>query len=196
MGGAVDGAHVALERRRNMRKGMQTKLGGVMVAALLTIGVAGVTPAQATSTRAEYIAQVDPICQSFVGPESSALSAFITNSKRLGRVAKSSVRSGNFKPFLRQNRRTAGSLNTYAQIHSTLTDQIVAVPAAPGDEGTVSTWINDRRQTEALVRSAATALNQFKFKVFVRQLGQSDTAELASINAISGMGFKVCGVSV
>ena len=71
----------------------------------------------------------------------------------------------------------------------------MAVPAAPGDEGT-DTWINDRRQTEAHLRSAATALNQFKYKVFVRQLDQSDAAELASINAISGMGFKVCGVSV
>ena len=69
---------------------------------VLSVGLIAVwaAPADAASTRAEYIAQVDPICQSFVGPESSALSAFITNSKRLGRVAKSSLRSGKFKPFL------------------------------------------------------------------------------------------------
>lgn len=172
------------------------KLKGVSFVGLLMIGLVAVSPAHAASTRAAYVAEVDPICQSFVGPQNSALSAFITNSKRLGRVAKSSLRSGNFKPFVRQNRRTAGSLNTYAQIHSNLTDQIAAVPAAPGDEGTVTTWIGDRRQTEASVRSAATALNQFKYKVFQKRLKDADAAELASINAISGMGFHVCGVSV
>jgi hypothetical protein len=165
--------------------------------ALLTLAILVPAPsAQAASTRAEYVAQVDPICQSFVGSENNALSAFFRNAKRIGRVAKSSLRSGNFKPFIRQIRRTAGSLNSYAQIHSTLTDQIVAVPAAPGDEATVATWINYRRQAETSARAAATALNQFKMKVFAKRGQESDAAELASINAIAGMGFHVCGVSV
>ncbi len=172
------------------------KLRGVAVIGPLMLGIVAAPPAHGASTRADYVAQVDPICQSFVGPQSSALSSFIKNSKRLGRVAKSSVKSGNFKPFIRQTRRTAGSLNAYAQIHTSMTDQIVAVPAAPGDEGTVSTWINARRQAEGLARSAASALNQFKFRVFLKRANQSDAAEFAGINAISGMGFQVCGVSV
>jgi hypothetical protein len=179
-----------------MGKGINMKLKGAIVVAMAMIGVAAVPSAQAATTRAEYVAQVDPICQSFVGPQNSALDAFIRNTKRLGRVAKSSVKSGNFKPFIKQNRRTAGSLNNYAQVHSNLTDQILAVPAAPGDEGTVSTWINNRRQAEAIARSAATALNQFKVSVFLKRIDQADAAELASSNAISAMGFHFCGVSV
>jgi hypothetical protein len=172
------------------------KLRGVIVVALLTIGLAAVPPAHAASTRGEYVAQVDPICQSFVGPQSNALSSFIKNTKRLGRVAKSSLKSGNFKPFVRQTRRTAGALNGYAQIHASMTDQIVAVPAPPSDAGTISTWLNARRQAEGLARSAASALSQFKFKVFLKRLDQSDAAESAGLNAISGVGFQVCGVSV
>lgn len=172
------------------------KSRGVIVVALLTIGIVAVPPAHAASTRAEYIAQVDPICQSFVGPQNDALSSFIQNTKRLGRVAKSSLKSGKVKAFVRQTRRTAGALNGYAQIHASLTDQIVAVPAPSGDAGTVSTWLNARRQAEGSARSAALALSQFKFKVFLKRLDQSDAAESTGLNAIAGMGFQVCGVSV
>jgi hypothetical protein len=165
---------------------------------VLSVGLMAVwaVPADAASTRSEYIAQVDPICATFVGPENGSLTAFLDNAKRLGRVAKSSLKSGNFKPFIRQTRRTAGSLNRYGQIHASLTDQIVAVPPAPGDEGTISTWINARRQAEGFVRSAASALNQFKFRLFAKRARQSDAAEFAGTNATSGMGFQVCGVSV
>ncbi|HEX6586185.1 MAG TPA: hypothetical protein VF052_05490 [Solirubrobacterales bacterium] len=172
------------------------KLRGVVVVVLLTIGVVTVPPAHAASTRAEYIAQVDPICQSFVGPQSNALSSFIKNTKRLGRVAQAAVKSGKFKALLRQIRRTAGALNGYAQIHASMTDQIVAVPAPPSDAGTIGTWVNARRQAEGLARSAASALDRFKFKVFLKRLDQSDAAESAGISAISGIGFQVCGVSV
>lgn len=172
------------------------KLRGAVAVVLLAIPVVAVAPAQAASTRAEYVAQVDPICQSFVGPQSNALSSFINNTKRLGRVAKAAVKSGKFKAFLRQIRRTAASLNGYAQIHTSMTDQIVAVPAPPSDAGTISTWLNARRQAEGLARSAASALSQFKFKVFLKRLDQFDAAESAGLNAISGIGFQVCGVSV
>jgi hypothetical protein len=154
------------------------------------------SPPGGPPTRTAYVAQVDAICQQFVGPENGALSAFIRNSKRWGRVAKSSLRSGNLKPFVKQTRRTAGSLNAFAKIHSDLSDRIRAVPVASGDDGTVASWINSRRHAEASARAAATALNQFKVKVFFKKLHQSDEAELASIDAISDMGFHVCGVSV
>jgi hypothetical protein len=172
------------------------KLRGAVAVVLLAIPVVAVAPAQAASTRAEYIAQVDPMCQSFVGPQSNALSSFINNTKRLGRVARAAVKSGKFQAFLRQMRRTAGALSGYAQIHASLTDQIVAVPPPAGDAGTVGTWVNARRQAEGVARSAALALSQFKFKVFLKRLDQSDAAESAGLNAISGMGFQVCGVSV
>jgi hypothetical protein len=164
---------------------------------VLSVGLIAVwaAPADAASTRAEYVAQVDPICQSFVGPENTALNTFRSNLNRLGRVARSSVKTNNFKPFIRQTRRTASSLTTYAQVHSNLTDQAVAVAPAPGDAASVNTWISQRRRAESVSVSAATALSQFRARSFFGLLKQADAAEVASANAISGMGFQVCGVS-
>lgn len=45
---------------------------------VLSVGLIAVwaAPADAASTRAEYVAQVDPICQSFVGPNDDAIGAY------------------------------------------------------------------------------------------------------------------------
>ena len=49
-----------------------------LISSVLSIGLIafGASPADATLTRAEYIAQLDPICQAFVGPETNAVGAF------------------------------------------------------------------------------------------------------------------------
>ena len=82
------------------------------------------SPANAASTRAEYIAQVDPICQSFVGPENAAAKAYHRNYKRMIHDAS----SGTLKRWVKQTRRTVGSLTRWDQIHSNMTEQIAAVP--------------------------------------------------------------------
>jgi hypothetical protein len=160
---------------------------------VLTVGllVAGAgAQAGAASTRAEYVAQVDPICQAFRGPASSADSAYIKNYKRLFRVA----RKGTVKAFVRQTNRTAGSLLRFTQIHMSVTDQIATVPAAAADAGTVNTWLNYRRQSDAFSTSAASALRQFKFKRFFRQNDDAGAAEAAGRATIAPFGFQVCAV--
>lgn len=164
-----------------------------LVLALVVLNAAvAAAPADAASTRAEYIAQVDPICVASVGAENNALAAIQRNSRRWVHAAK----SGNVKAFIRQTRRVAGSVNGYAQIHASLTEQIAAVPPLAADAGTVGTWLNDRRQAEALYRSAASTLNAFKIRKFFQRLRQGDAADAAGRGAIAGFGFQVCGVSV
>jgi hypothetical protein len=67
---------------------------------VLSVGLIAVwaAPANAASTRAEYIAQVDPICQSFVAPENAAFRSYRKNDKRWFHLAS----SGSLKAWLKQ----------------------------------------------------------------------------------------------
>jgi hypothetical protein len=162
---------------------------------VLSVGLIGVwaVPAEAASTRAEYVAQVDPICQSFVRPMQGAIGAYFRNEKRLGPVA----RNGTLKQFGAQTKRIARSLKRIAQLHADLTIQIAAVPPPTEDFGTVGTWLNHRRQEEALLRSAASILVQFRpYKQYFRKLDMADAADEAATGTVSGLGFQVCEVSV
>jgi hypothetical protein len=161
---------------------------------VVSVGLIAVwaAPADAASTRAEYVAQVDPICVAAVGAETNALGAVSRNSKRWGHAAK----ARNVKAFIRTTRRLAGSVNAFARVHASVTDQIAAVAPPADDAGTVGTWLNNRRQAGASYRSAASALNLFKVRKFFSLLRQGDAAEVAGMRAISGLGFQTCGVSV
>jgi hypothetical protein len=155
--------------------------------------VVGAAPAQAESTRAEYVAQVDPICQSFVGPNDDAVGAYFRNEKRLGRVAS----KGTLKQFVAQTKRIARSLTRIARIEANLTNQIATVPPATEDFATVGTWLNYRRQEEADLRSAASILIQFRpYKQYYRKLNMADAADQAATRTVSGLGFQVCEVIV
>lgn len=174
-------------------KGEGMRLRGAVAVALLAIPVVAVTPAHAASTRAEYVAQVDPICQGFVGPMQDAFRAWVRNEKLLGRVAA----KGTLKQFGAQTKRTARSLKRIAQIHAGLTNQIATVPPPAEDFGTVGSWLNHRRQEEALLRSAASILVQFRpYKQYFRKLDMADAADDAAGGTVSGLGFQVCEVSV
>jgi hypothetical protein len=162
----------------------------VLSAGLIAIWAA---PAEAASTRAEYVAQVDPICQSFLGPNDNAFHAWFKNEKLLGRVAK----NGTLKQFGAQTKRVARSVKRLAQIQANLTDQIAAVPPPTEDFATVGTWLNHRRQEEAFLRSAASILVQYRpYKQYVRNLNMADAADQAATRTVSGLGFQVCEVIV
>jgi hypothetical protein len=169
------------------------KLRGAVALALLAVSAVAVTPANAASTRAEYIAQVDPICQSFVGPNDDAFRAWRKNEKRLGSVAT----NGTPKQFGAQTKRVARSLKRIAQIQANLTNQIATVPPPTEDFATVRTWLNYRRQEEAALRSAASILVQFRpYKQYFHKLNMADAADQAATRTVSGLGFQVCEVIV
>jgi len=151
------------------------------------------TPAEAASTRADYVAQVDPICQSFVGPNDDAFHAWVKNEKRLSSVA----RNGTLKQFGAQTKRDAQSLRRIAGIQANLTNQIATVAPPAEDFAMVGTWLNYRRQEEALITSAASILVQFRpYKQYVRKLKMADAADEAATRTVSGLGFQVCEVIV
>jgi hypothetical protein len=157
----------------------------VVSMALITVWAA---PADAASTRAEYIAQVDPICQSFEGPVDDGWAAYVRNFKRWVRAAK----HGTPKAIVRGAKRTARSLAQWAQTLTRLFDQIAAVPPPAEDAATLSAWTNHRRQANAYNVATASAIRQGKIAKADRLVRQADAEAEASERAISGFGFQVC----
>jgi hypothetical protein len=165
-----------------------------VIAFVLSVGLiaSGAAPANGAATRAEYIAQVDPICQSFVGPTVQAGTAYSKDYKEWSRR----LSHGTLKGWVRQTGRTARSLGRFNQLHASLTEQIAAVSAPAADAGAVSTWLADRRQADLFSESAASAFSRFKFGKFHKKIGQANAADGAGVDAIAALGFQVCGVSV
>jgi hypothetical protein len=145
--------------------------------------------ASAASTRAEYIAQADPICQSFVGPMGDAWAAYNRNARR----AERHVNKGTYKSWVRLVRLTAASLERLAQIRTSMIDQIAALPSPPEDAQTIVTWLNYLRQEAGFETSAARALRHLKFAKANDKSVLADKAENAAKRTISGFGFQVCG---
>jgi hypothetical protein len=157
---------------------------------VLSVGLIAVwaAPAGAASTRAEYIAQVDPICQSFEGPVDDGWAAYVRNFKRWVRAAK----HGTPTAIVRGAKRTARSLAQWAQTLNRLFDQIAVVPPPAEDAVTVRAWINHRRQANAYNLATASALMRGKGRKAVRLGSRAGTEAEASERAISGFGFQVC----
>jgi hypothetical protein len=161
-------------------------------ASALVVGALAAAPASAASTRAEYIAQVDPICQSFVGPLTNAFGAYHKNFKRLNRAAK----FGPVKAFVKSARRTARSLNAVAGLHASMIGQIAAVPPVPADAAIVNAWLSALRAEQSAEAAAVTALLHFRIGAFFNQLNAADGDVNAAQQAVQGFGFAVCEVTV
>jgi hypothetical protein len=106
----------------------------VLGAALLAAPVAS-----ATTDRANYAAQVNPICASANAQHEAAYEAFLAKAKRQARKQKgrrgNSSAPFNFASLIRQGERIDGATQSALE----------AIPAAPGDEGIVATWLRVRR---------------------------------------------------
>jgi hypothetical protein len=159
--------------------------------AIAMIALAITAPgAQAAATRAEYVAQVDPICQAAIGPQAKALSSFSKAFEHFRqRVRSGRITKGTFTKLLRQ---TAGFLSRYKGIGANVTTRIEAVPPPPRDTGTVTLWLLNRRAAEQLVDSAVSALKHYRLKAYFRLLAQAEATEAGGRVLVSSFGFQYC----
>jgi hypothetical protein len=163
---------------------------------VLSMGLIAVvtSPASAADTHAEYIAQVDPICESFVGTHDAAVKAYNKDVKRWEHLAG----KGTLKAWLKATRRASHSLTRLTQIEESLYEAFAAVPPPAADAITIGAWLDDRRRSTALSASAAAALNRPVpeiGKVF-KKIKKANAALAAADRAIEGFGFQVCGVII
>jgi hypothetical protein len=164
-------------------------LVATVLAGMLFVAAARATPAP---TRAEYIAQVDPICQTFVGPMNLAWRAY----RKSASSAEAHLDKGTYGNWVRLVRQTAKSLDRLAETRTAMVDQIAGVPPAVSDVQAVDTWLSSLRQESGFEISAASALRKLRFGKANHRSTQADHAQAAANRAIAGFGFQVCGVSV
>jgi hypothetical protein len=145
-------------------------------------------PASAASTRAEYTAQVDPICAAAAPVIDQAYSSYNRSYKRWVHL----TTHGSLKTWVKQTRRMATTLSGFVEANANLTNQVAAVSPAPGDESTIGTWLDYRRRAEAFGAGAATALRHIQLSKFDKLGHQADKAAQASVQVAEGIGFTVC----
>jgi hypothetical protein len=161
--------------------------------ALATIVVAlaiTVTTAVAAATRAEYVAQVDPICRSAGQPESKAALAYLKALNKFDHQIASGVpRKKAINLFVRQ---TAKFFGRVSRIEAFATSQIAGVPPAPGDESTVALWIQQRTEGTGVLNQAIAALKHRRLNAFVRLTDQWTVKIDESEATVAGFGFRYC----
>jgi hypothetical protein len=174
----------------------------IALAITLITAAISATAAQATSTRTEYVAQVDQICAH--SPRSSG---------RLGPGLKTlfgpKARSplphpGSSEPTKKQNHRSlnrfinrlARILATFNRAFSSTTEQIALVPPAPGDEAAVAQWIAGLRQYAIYTAEGLRALRHHKPRTALASQRQAIDALNTGGAAVQGFGISVCTTSL
>jgi hypothetical protein len=153
------------------------------------------TPANAATTRAEYVAQVDQVCGSFT-PQFTKLSRSL---KKLVGKSNEVVTESDAQEKRRLNRIFRGLgrfVGKEAKVLGAMTEQVALVPPAPGDEAAVAQWIAGLRQFVSLQAQSAPA---FKHRRLGRaaELSQQSLAALNSGGAaVKDWGISTCLVTI
>jgi hypothetical protein len=95
------------------------------------------TSASAATTRAEFVAQADPICQNGQAQEAVAAQPLLRATKR-------AKKHKNRKTRRRADRALATYFAQYALIERAVNAQIATVPPAPDDVSLVGVWLRAR----------------------------------------------------
>ena len=154
---------------------------------VLSMGLIAVwaAPADAASTRAEYVAQVEPICRANLGPWQQTYAAEVRAFKKWARLST----KGTLKAWVNQTHKYARALERHVQVHNTLTDQISAVPPPPEDGQLVATWLMLRNEFERLAQSAAQALHAFDIRRWGIQNARADKAGYREWDVAASLGL-------
>jgi hypothetical protein len=151
------------------------------------------SPAAAASTRAEYVAQVDPICQAAQAQEAAALQPFLRAAKR----AQKHHKLRNPKVEKRLARRFVRFFSQYAAIERQVNAQIATIQPAPEDVSLVQVWLRARGELiELESRLFTTKPNVGRgLKGFARFFNDFLTLaarQLEVVDLVRDFGFQYC----
>jgi hypothetical protein len=168
--------------------GSPTCVRGPLIALATVIALAiTTTAASAATTRAEYVAQVDPICQVEQAQEKAVLGPATRRVRRLEDRGLDPLKPA--KPIARI---IVHGYDRLAAIQRDADSRIASIPPAPGDEAVVSSWLQQRATfTELFQRSAhvlAHGHRRLFFRLLFKALGVQQTAE----ESIQDFGFGSC----
>jgi hypothetical protein len=143
-------------------------------------------PANAATTRAEYVAQVDPICQAADAQEAAAQRPLERASKRVLKHHRLDR-----KTHKKIDRLYARYLSQYAAIEHAANAQIATIPPVTEDVSLIEVWLRAREEL-------ATLQSQFSHN-FVGKPGRAVTAvfrliglEQETHDLVRDFGFQYC----
>ena len=149
-----------------------------------------VPPAYGASTRAEYVAQVDPICQTAAKPEAKAYYGQVRANRKLYLQIQAGVpRRRAYEHYFR---RAVRFIRRRERVYSGETTQISAVPPAPGDEQVVGQWLQKRVESAELLDRAIVAAHRRKFSNMAGFEDFAGAAEADGENFVADFGFRYC----
>ena len=150
---------------------------------VLSMGLIAVwaVPADAASTRAEYVAQAEAVC---AGPTPQ----FIKLLKQEKQLQK---RAADLKPsqFAVRLGKIIGKLGT---IEGQILTKLATIPPAPGDEAVIAQWLKGGRDQQALINRAARAGKHGKLGQLLARLNQSISVATQTNQLVADFGFQSC----
>jgi hypothetical protein len=180
--------------RIKLAVGSGARGGSVLIAlAIAAIALAIIAaPASAAASRAEWVAQVEPICHAAQKPTFKAYHAFFRGLDKLGLVGGSPEIS---KRQARSSDRLLGTFYLHAtNIYSRTTAQLSTVAPGPGDESAIGAWIAGRNQASLLGTQAGRAAKHLKVKRAFHLADRAVTAGDDATTPVAGFGLHFCAL--
>jgi hypothetical protein len=162
--------------------------GGIGLAiALIALAIVAAT-AYAASTRAEYVAQVDPICQAAHIKGKAAAHSFKARIRQL--------RNRGIDPEGKAGIRAAVQFyGRVVRVERSAINEIARVPPAPGDEELISQWLRKLTQVDVRLQHFIRLLPQGEERKARRAISRAFEAGFRADNLVQDFGFKYCGGS-
>lgn len=173
------------------------RLAFAVVMATAALAVAA-SSASAAATRAEYLAQVEPICQA--ANKQAKKQARKINRQLKKSLGKAETQAKNKKPgqifadiFVLVIIKLVGPEN---RLFERTTAQIAAVPPAPGDEAAVTAWLAGRTESTELVWQALRAGRHRKPNRMFSLLDASTEALRKGQQPVQAFGLNHCFIEL
>jgi hypothetical protein len=166
------------------------------IAAALTALVVLAAPAYGAATRAEYVAQADPICQN--GQRDMRAEAKRQNPgvKKIARKLQQQheMLTGEEENAL-LGKLAAKEFAPTLKVFPRVTAQIAALAPAPGDLTAVTQWLDARRAYSTLIAKAIRAARRGKTPTYNRLIENATGKLIEGEIPVEGFGFRFCLLS-
>lgn len=153
---------------------------------MIALAIAAVN-ASAATTRAEYIAQVEPICQTAYFAEKAA---YKTLHRRIEKAAQQIRQHGRPRKDARST--LFSFYGRMRQVSRTMDAAIQPIPPAAGDEAAVQAWLAGRERSITLNARALRALRRAKSRRFLTLFFKGIDTEGAAVSSVQDFGFSYC----
>jgi hypothetical protein len=150
----------------------------------------------AAATRAEYVAQTDPICQA--GQRDMRAEAKRQN-PAIKRIAAKLQQHADMLTREQEDdllgKIAAKEFSPTLKVFPRVTTQVAAVAAAPGDQTAVSRWLGARGAYSTLIRKAVHAASRGKTPTYGRLIERATGKLIEGEIPVEGFGFRFCLLS-